>query len=185
MIINSKDAEKRAVLAVADKMMAAARTAPKGCGLDNIETAVLTDKDKDQLTAAMRKIAEETGAEFFNRDAENIDSCHAVVIIGAVNNPVGLENCSLCGFPSCGDTANAGANCAFNITDLGIAIGSAVSISADNRIDSRVMFSAGKAVVKLSLLGKDVRVAYGIPLSTTSKSIFFDRGTPSAALAAK
>lgn len=179
----SKDAENRAIMAVADMMMAAARTAPKGCGLDNLETLLLTSTDKERLTAEMRKIAVETGADFFDRDAGNIDACPVIMLLGAINNPTGLTGCSLCGFPTCQDTVEAGANCAFNVTDLGIAIGSAVSIAADNRIDSRVMFSAGKAAIRLGLFENNVRVGYGIPLSTSSKSIFFDRGMPSGALA--
>jgi uncharacterized ferredoxin-like protein len=38
-----------------------------------------------------------------------------------------------------------------------------------------VMFSAGKAAVSLGLLGAEVRVAYGIPLSVSGKNPFFDR----------
>jgi uncharacterized ferredoxin-like protein len=62
------------------------------------------------------------------------------------------------------------------VTDLGIAVGSAVSVAADHRIDNRVMFSVGRAALKLGLLPDDVVNCYGIPLSISSKSIFFDRG---------
>lgn len=178
----SINAEKRAMKAVADFMMAAARTAPKGCGLDNLETMLLEGSDKDRLAAEMRRVATETGADFFNRDAGNVDACPVIMLIGAINNPIGLTNCSFCGFANCADTLRAGANCAFNVTDLGIAVGSAVSVAADHRIDSRVMFSAGKAAIRLGLFENEVRVSYGIPLSTSAKSIFFDRGMPSAAL---
>ena len=71
--------------------------------------------------------------------------------------------------------AEAGANYAFNNTDLGIAVGSAVSVAADNRIDNRVLFSAGKAAVRSGFMSETVRVCYGIPLATASKSIFYDR----------
>lgn len=185
MIKSSQLAEEQAILMVADMMMAASRTAPKGCGLDNLETMLLIGSEKDKLTAEMRKIAEETGADFFARDAGNIDACPIIMLLGAVTSPVGLANCGFCGFQDCTATASAGANCAFNITDLGIAIGSAVSVSANHRIDSRIMFSAGKAAIRLNLFRNSVRTAYGIPLSTSSKSIFFDRGMPSAALPAK
>ena len=75
----------------------------------------------------------------------------------------------------------AGTNCVFNVTDLGIAVGSAVSIAADNRIDHRVMYSAGKGALKEGMLPADVKIAYGIPLSISSKSIYFDRN-PGAVL---
>jgi uncharacterized ferredoxin-like protein len=43
------------------------------------------------------------------------------------------------------------------------------------RVDNRIMFSAGKAALNLGILGDNVRVAYGVPLYTGSKSIFRDR----------
>lgn len=175
MKYNSSDAEKRAAFAVADLMAAAAKTAPKGCGVDNVEVVILDGEDKSALTATMREIGKTPGAEFFIRDAGNVDNSHCIVLIGVKNNPLGLNGCSLCGFENCGKMAAAGANCAFNITDLGIAVGSAAAIAADNRIDNRVLFSAGKAATETGIFGKDIRVCYGIPLSTTSKSIFFDR----------
>ena len=175
MIYKSIDVEKSAIMNVANLMIAAAKTAPKGCGRDNVDAIIVDGKDKDQLSKEMRKIAKETGAEFFNRDATNVDNSECVVIIGVKANPLGLANCKLCGFENCNLTIAAGANCAFNITDLGIAIGSAVSIAADHRIDNRVMFSAGKAALSLKLFTANIRVCYGIPLSTSAKSIFFDR----------
>ncbi|QAT41757.1 ferredoxin domain-containing protein [Aminipila luticellarii] len=175
MKCTSTDAEKRAAFAVADLMAAAARTAPKGCGVDNIEVVILDGKEKEKLSADMRRIAKETDTEFFNRDADNVDNSHCIILIGVRDNPLGLEQCGSCGFENCGYAKQAGANCAFNITDLGIAIGSAVSIAADNRIDNRVFYSAGKTAVMTEVFPKDVKVAYGIPLSTSAKSIFFDR----------
>ena len=75
----------------------------------------------------------------------------------------------------------AGGVCAFNLSDLGIAVGSAVSLAADNRVDNRVMYSAGRGAVELGLLPDKIRVCYGIPLHATSKSIYFDRN-PGAVL---
>lgn len=65
--------------------------------------------------------------------------------------------------------------CAFNTGDLGIAIGSAVSIAADNRVDNRVMYTVGQAALEMGILGEEVTVAYAIPLSSASKSPYFDR----------
>ena len=87
-----------------------------------------------------------------------------------------MAHCGLCGFENCGACRNAGARCVFTISDLGIATGSAVSIAADNRIDNRIMYTAGKAALKLGFLPDDAAVCYGIPLSISNKSIFFDRG---------
>jgi uncharacterized ferredoxin-like protein len=37
------------------------------------------------------------------------------------------------------------------------------------------MWSAGKAAVRLPLFSEKVRIVYGIPLSATGKSLFYDR----------
>lgn len=175
MVYKGEDAEKRAALAVADKMAAAAKTAPKGSGRDTVIALILDGEEKDALSAHMRDIASETGAEFFNRDASNVDNSHCVLLLGAISAPFGLDHCGMCGFENCGKMVKAGANCAFNVTDLGIAAGSAASVAADNRIDNRILFSAGQAALRMDLFPPDVRVCYGIPLATSSKSIFFDR----------
>ena len=175
MIYKSEDAEKRSALAVADKMVAAAKTAPKGCGADKVISFILDGNDKSVLSAYMRDIAMETGADFFERDAKNVDNSHCIVLLGVISEPLGLDPCGMCGFKNCKEMVKAGANCACNVTDLGIAVGSAVSIAADNRIDNRVMFSAGQAALRMGCFPSSVRVCFGIPLSTSSKSIFFDR----------
>jgi len=70
----------------------------------------------------------------------------------------------------------AGGTCSFNVGDLGIALGSAVALAADLRIDNRIMYTAGKAALELGLLGEAVELAYGIPLAARGKNPFFDRG---------
>lgn len=181
MKCSGENAEKRAALAVADLMAAAAKTAPKGCGVDNVEVVILDGAEKDALAEYLREIGNERNIEFFVRDAGNINNSHCVVLIGVRNVPLALAPCGLCGFKNCGEMKKAGGHCAFNITDLGIAVGSAVSVAADHRIDNRVMYSAGVAAVESGCFSEKVRVAYAIPLSTSSKSIFFDRN-PGAVL---
>jgi uncharacterized ferredoxin-like protein len=177
MKYTSKETEKKAILNAAYDMVAAARTAPKGRGIDNIEIVTIDGDDKDALAAEMRDIHERLGGQGpFERDAGNIDASEAVVIIGVKRAPVGLKGCGLCGFGDCAGAIRAGSNCVFNITDLGIAVGSAAAAAMDRRIDNRVMFTAGKAAVGLHLLPEKVNIAYGIPLSTSGKSIYFDRG---------
>jgi uncharacterized ferredoxin-like protein len=177
MIIKSIEAENRSIETVAGLMIAAARTAPKACGIDNIEAFVATGGDKDAVAAAMKEIAARTDRDVpFARDAENLEACPAVVFIGVKNAPIDVNPCGLCGFADCGDMTKHGANCAFNVTDLGIALGSAVAIARDNGIDNRIMYSAGKGALQCKLFSERVRVCYGIPLSATGKSPFFDRG---------
>ena len=178
MIIDSKKAEEHAVLELAYKICAAVRTAPKTRGIDHLETAVLTGEDKDKLAAEMRRIGESIGekAKFIVRDAGNVDASGAVVLVGAKYETRGLRAmCALCGFADCAACNDAGAVCVFTPMDLGIALGSAVSVAADNRVDNRIMFSIGKAAASLGLLG-EYKLIMGIPLAARGKSPFVDRG---------
>ncbi|MGF6376416.1 putative ferredoxin-like protein [Clostridiales Family XIII bacterium PM5-7] len=182
MIKTMEQAERDAALHVADIMAAAARTAPKGSGKDKIVTAILTGEEQMTLSKVMTEAGTEFGEAFFLRDAKNVADSHCILMVGAISDPFGfMENCSMCGFENCVEMTKAGANCAFNITDLGIAVGSAVSVAADHRIDNRVMYSAGKSFLRMEIFPEDVKVCYGIPLYTGSKSIYFDRG-PGAVL---
>jgi len=177
MLIKSKDAELAAVLNVANAVCAAARTAPKACRIDHLDTAILTGEDKDALAAQMRKIGGSLGQDgkFFIRDADNVDASLAVVLIGAKYLPRGLgAMCRLCGFDDCAACTKAGAACVFTSIDLGIALGSAVSMIADARIDNRIMFTVGKAAAALGLLG-EYKLVMGIPLAVSGKTPFFDR----------
>lgn len=181
MIKNMIDCERDAALKTADLMVAAARTAPKGSGKDKIVSMILSGEDMNKLADEMDKAAVEYNLPFFKRDADNIRNSHCIVLIGATSVPFGLTDCGMCGFKDCAEMMKNNANCAFNITDLGIAVGSAVSVAANNRIDNRVMYSAGRGAVRMGLFPEDVRVCYGIPLYTGAKSIYFDRN-PGAVL---
>ncbi|MEG0291787.1 MAG: DUF2148 domain-containing protein [Anaerovoracaceae bacterium] len=176
MKIISDIAEKEIVIQVAKQMLTAARTAPKAHGDDSIVALALTDEDKDALALRTKELGEEYKQDFMIRDSKMIKHCHAVVLIGVKDETAGVGKvCQFCGFENCGKAMKAGADCALKVTDLGIAVGSAVSIAADNRIDNRVFFSAGKAALTLGLLGENVKLAYAIPLGADGKSVFFDR----------
>lgn len=69
MIQNERDCRHEHVLNVARQMMTAARTAPKGKGIDVIETALVTGDDLKKLSNKMIAMAEELGMKFFLRDA--------------------------------------------------------------------------------------------------------------------
>ena len=177
MVIDSRKAEEQAVLNLAYSVCAAIRTAPKACGIDHLETAILTGEDKAKLTAEMRRIGAKYGetGDFFVRDAGNVDASGAVVLVGAKYETRGLDElCGLCGFKNCAACTGAGATCIYTPLDLGIALGSAVALVSDNRVDSRIMFTIGKAAASLELLGK-YKMIMGIPLSVSGKSPFFDR----------
>ena len=176
MRYDSDEMERQAILATAARMCAAARTAPKAKGVDNILTMVLTGEEKKALAEKMREVAA-TGnpaVQFFLRDADNVDTAQALVLIGAKPARAVLTVCGFCGFDSCASADAAGARCAFNMIDLGIAVGSAVSVAADDRVDSRVLYSAGKAAQLMQYEDFDV-IWLAIPIAAYVKSPFFDR----------
>ena len=167
--------ERDGLLEVARKICIAARTAPKGRGTDNLVSMVLTGTEKDEIAREMQRIGEETGVAFFVRDANCLRAAGALVLLGTKFKTLGVPNCGFCGFKDCGENEKNHGICAFNTGDLGIAVGSAVSVAADHRVDNRVFFSAGRAAVNLNTLGPEVGIAYGIPLSVAGKNVFFDR----------
>jgi uncharacterized ferredoxin-like protein len=175
MIHKSSETERNATFRVAELMAVAARTAPKACGIDVIETLILDGDEKGSLTAAMRGMnlgkADNT---YFVRDAGNVDSCHSIVLIGAAVNPRGLD-CALCGVKDCATALKDGIACAMAVNDLGIAVGSAAATAMDSRIDNRVLFTAGMTALKLGLFPSKVKICFGIGLATTGKNVFFDR----------
>lgn len=175
MFIDSKKAEENAVLNAAYAICAAVRTAPKACGTDFMQTAVLTGADKDGVAFEMRRLSELTKAPFLARDADNVDKSTAVVLVGISDEKRGLGKvCGLCHYEDCKACAEANGCCVFSGIDLGIALGSAVALVTDLRIDNRIMFTIGKAAASLKLLG-DCTLIMGIPMSVSGKSPFFDR----------
>ncbi|MBN2706247.1 MAG: ferredoxin [Deltaproteobacteria bacterium] len=176
MIVFDKELEKNAVMEVARLMAAAARTAPKGKGSDTICTALITADDKDRVAKRMEKIARDEDIPFFKRDADNIYQVPAVLVIGTSFKPLGIPHCGDCGYRDCrGCAEEGGGRCNFNVIDLGIAVAAAAAVAALHHIDNRIMFSGGKAVLELGMLPAEIKMAYAIPLSVSSKSPFFDR----------
>lgn len=174
MLINEKESRKEYVLSVAKAMMAAARTAPKGKGIDNLEIVTVSGGKIQELAEQMHEYAEKLNRMFFHRDAGNIEAADAIVLIGTRIASIGMD-CGMCGYRTCAEkNAHKGVPCVFNTGDMGIAIGSACAIAADNRVDSRVMFSAGLVAQKIGLI-QGCHIVNAIPLSCTGKSPFFDR----------
>lgn len=175
MILNEREMRQQLVEEAARKIMIAARTAPKGKGVDVVEVCMLTGEEICQLSDEMRRIGWETDMKFFLRDADNILQAEAVILIGTRELCQGL-NCMRCGFAHCADRPE-GVPCAINTIDVGIAIGSACAMAADLRLDTRVMHSAGMAAMNLGWPCAEAKNVLALPLSCKSKNPFFDRQT--------
>jgi uncharacterized ferredoxin-like protein len=156
-------------------LMSRMLTAPKARGMDDVCILYVDGAEKDELTAFMRRHGEETGKPGLTRDAANVDTAAAVVVLGA--RPLYLNlDCGMCGAPGCAEAKTGELSCVFPITDLGIAIGSGVSAAAELGLDNRVMYSIGLAALKTGLFrDRGIRCAIGIPFSASSKNAFFDR----------
>jgi uncharacterized ferredoxin-like protein len=177
--------ESDAVKSVAGLMALSARTAPKAVGLDSIKFEVLTGKDQDKLANQMIKTGKELAIDFFKINGEQVKVSDATLLIGVEGHiPLGA-NCGGCGDATCAEMIKAGKagkdkkslypgpNCVLKISDLGIAVGSAVKTAGIHNVDNRIMFSAGVVALKMELL-KGCSVAYGIPLKASGKNIFWD-----------
>jgi uncharacterized ferredoxin-like protein len=177
--------ESEAVKSVAGLMALSARTAPKAVGLDSIKTVVLTGKDQDKLANQMIKRGKELKIDFFQVNGKQVKVSDATLLIGVEGRiPLGA-NCGGCGHATCAEMAKTvkagknkkasfpGPNCVLKISDLGIAVGSAVKTASIHNVDNRIMFSAGVVALQQGKL-KGCSVAYGIPLKASGKNIFWD-----------
>ena len=174
MLTNERATRAERLLLVAGEMMTAARTAPKGKGIDIIEVMLVAGETIGTLSKAMLEYSEQTGFGFIARDALNILQAEAIVLIGTRQQMQGL-NCGYCGFESCDAKKKfPEVPCSLNSVDVGIAIGSACAVAADHRVDSRVMFSVGRVALELDMIPGCSNI-FGIPISCSSKNPFFDR----------
>lgn len=177
MIIRTYGAETNHAQRVAEGMVAAAKTAPKAKGLDRIKSAVLTGGDVLKLAAKMDEVGERYDLAFFKRDADCVRKSSAVVLLGANHTPTGLnEACQFCGYENCRESEEKSGKCVFCDIDLGIAVGSAVSFAEDMRVDTRVLFSGGRAACEMNIFSKPLDIILAIPVAVSAKSPFFDRG---------
>ena len=177
--------ESEGVKSVAGLMAISARTAPKAVGLDTIHIKVLTGREQEKLARRMITLGKEVTLDFFRINGEQVKESDATLLIGVEGQKVLGINCGGCGYASCAEMAKAakagndkkalypGPNCVLKLTDLGIAVGSAVKTASIHNVDNRVMFSAGVTALQMGLL-KGCSIAYGIPLKASGKNIYWD-----------
>ena len=175
-VYSHEEIKRSAVFQVAADMANAARTAPKARGVDRLMICVADGDVLGLLADRMAQMhAEGRAAAHFVRDGDNLRQSLACVLIGTEATPMPW-GCDTCGMSTClnRQKGDVGALCAYATHDLGLAVGSAVSLAADRRIDNRVMFSIGMAAIELGML-PGARMAMGIPLSVSGKSPYYDR----------
>ncbi|HNR44910.1 MAG TPA: DUF2148 domain-containing protein [Methanofastidiosum sp.] len=169
------------IKAAAGLIEIAAITAPKGKGVDDIVTKTIFKGSKDhrELVEKMKVYGDKKGLKFFQRDSKNVLESDAIVLIGAIAKPPLGLNCGMCGYDCSTIPEKKKINdyfapvCAFALVDLGIALGSASKTAQILNLDNRIMYSIGATAMEMRLIEGDV--VMGIPLSVSSKSIYFDR----------
>ncbi|NHW23110.1 MAG: hypothetical protein HA489_02495 [Archaeoglobales archaeon] len=179
MMQNERDFAEEAVKIAAYLMAESARTAPKSRGLDDLEILYIGKEGIERIAGKMEEFAAED--KDFLRDANSIRKAKGMVIIGLRGGRSLGINCGACGFKNCAEFEKAtraevkfrGPNCAFKLVDLGIALGSAVKLSAILGVDTRIMYRAGLAAKETGLT--DCDVAFAIPIAVEGKNPFFDR----------
>ncbi len=169
------------IKAAAGLIEIAAITAPKGKGVDDIRTKTIYkgSKDHKELVEKMKEYGNKKGLNFFQRDSKNIMDSDAIVLISVIAKPPLGLNCGMCGYDCNTIPEKKKINdyfapvCCFALVDLGIALGSASKTAQILNLDNRIMYSIGATAMEMCLIEGDV--VMGIPLSVSSKSIYFDR----------
>lgn len=157
-------------------MLGRAKTAPKARGVDNLIYRLAAKDDIQTLSKEIEALGIEKDVPFFIRDSRNILKVDYILLIGAKDLSRGVPQCGFCGYENCGHKLKNIGRCAYDLIDLGLAVGSALSLGQQLGVDSRIMYTIGKAAIRLGLL-PEAAVALGIPLSMTEKNVFFDRLT--------
>ncbi|MDD3654474.1 MAG: DUF2148 domain-containing protein [Desulfotomaculaceae bacterium] len=170
---------KDALRMVADLMALSACTAPKTLGQDFVSARVISGDELNKLADAMERYGEEKGLVNFDRDAESIRASTALLLLSLEHpEPAGL-NCGNCGYGQCSklkSTADSPSGmhlCVWRVLDLGIALGSAAKTAGLLNADNRIMGRPGTVAREIGMIKGELVI--GIPISATSKSIYFDR----------
>ena len=175
-MIHEKDVRHQSLVSVAQKMMIAARTAPKARGKDHLEICILQNDEILNLAQKMIEIGTAEENPTFLRDGENVKHATVLVLLGTKIESMKLKTCGMCGFKNChAKDEHPSIPCVFNTGDLGVALGSALRVAMDHCVDNRVMYTVGQAALALNVFDPSCKIIYGIPLSCTGKNPFFDR----------
>ena len=102
MLVKDHELERDSIYMVAKLMCLAARTAPKGGGVDNIVTAVVSKDTKEKLVSEMRMIGKELKKlKVYTINADMVEASDVVVLIGTKFKRLMIPTCNFCGFKDC------------------------------------------------------------------------------------
>ena len=160
-------------------MAISSKTAPKAAGRDFLIIKMISKNEVEKLALDMIEHGERNNIKSYIKDGKSVLKSEAALLIGLKNADSLGNNCGACGFNKCSERITKkgrdfdGPQCVFRLIDLGVAIGSAVKTASLLNVDNRIMYTAGLIANQTFSLKADV--LFGIPISITGKSIYFDR----------
>ena len=116
-LFNETEIMEDGLLDVAREMIIAAKTAPKGRGIDNMVYAILKDADDiERLSNKMIEMGEKYDQHAFIHNGKTILECKVIVLLGTKIKSLGLKKCGFCGFANCTEKdKHPEIPCAFNL----------------------------------------------------------------------
>jgi len=175
------------VIETAKLMCTAARTAPKTKGVDLLTVFFLLPDEFAPLVTGLEQMSQKydhlRSFRPYERDLDSLRNADALVVIGSRRKLMDIAGCDACGFSGdpngCKAAAKAGATCAYNAKDLGIALCSAALIAHQRLIDNRIIDTVGRVIVNEKLYPEycpqPIFDAAAVGLSVSGKNPFFDR----------
>lgn len=178
---------KNVIIETAELMCVAANTAPKTKGINLLSTFYLLPDEFEPLYDCLQQLSNKYDKirpqRPYGRDLETLKNTDCLVVICSRRKLMDIAGCDACGFSGepngCKSAAAAGATCAYNSKDLGIAVCSAAIVAHRRFIDNRIIDTVGRAIINFKLYPEYTRGkafdAVCIALSISGKNPFFDR----------
>jgi uncharacterized ferredoxin-like protein len=155
-----------------DELVSFVQETLRRLGLGDLEVAVVSGRQKEELAKYMYQLAEELRDPSCKADAQEVRRAEAVLLLGLRDggDVVGM-NCGACGFRSCEDMLQGrvagllfpGPTCVLRALDLGVAVGLLAESERVLARDKKAMVRVGVAAKRMGLVKSDV--VLGIPLA--------------------
>lgn len=178
---------KNIIVETAELMCAASITAPKTKGINLLSVFYILPDEFNPLYDSLEQLSNKYDhirtQKPYKRDLETLRNTECLVVVSSKRKLMDIAGCDACGFygepNGCKAAAAAGATCAYNSKDLGIATCSAVLVAHQRFIDNRIIDTVGRAIINFKLYpeytGGKAFDAVCIGLSISGKNPFFDR----------
>jgi uncharacterized ferredoxin-like protein len=178
---------QNAIIETANFMCVSAITAPKTKGVNLLTAFYLLPNEYGPLYEGLEKLSKKYDdirvQRPYERDLETLKKTDCLVVISSRKKLMDIAGCDACGFSGepngCKAAALAGATCAYNSKDLGIAACSAAIVAHQRFIDNRIIDTVGRVIINFGFYRNYTQIdafdAVSIALSVSGKNPFYDR----------